>query len=190
MFCCQVTACSWRSVPGPWFWMANICIIKSSSSYSLYLCGVFDNCIEPVSTTVAAAQNCSGNMSKTISTSLRIRVYSLENTWPDWNSCNIPSGTLWSQGNPQTPSTSFRTSRPSFSAPCCSFFTRLTRSPKDKGPMIVHSMMAQVTMRNIPEFFPSSARVEANILLLSAIDEIRKPISPRAVIAQPIMAAG
>lgn len=56
--------------------------------------------------------------------------------------------------------------------------------------MIVHSMMAQVTMRNISEFFPSSARVEENIFLLSAIDEIRKPISPRAVIAQPIMAAG
>jgi hypothetical protein len=56
--------------------------------------------------------------------------------------------------------------------------------------MIVHSIMAQVMIRKISELLPSSACVEENIFLLSAIDEIRKPISPRAVIAQPIMVAG
>lgn len=49
--------------------------------------------------------------------------------------------------------------------------------------------MAQVTIRNMFELECVSER-DANTPLLSAIDEIKKPISPRAVIAQPTMDAG
>lgn len=40
------------------------------------------------------------------------------------------------------------------------------------------------------ELVPLSPELDASIPLLSAIDDIRKPISPRAVIAKPTIDAG
>lgn len=90
---------------------------------------------------------------------------------------------------PQTPSTSLRPST-ACSPFFCSFLTRLTNSPTVNGPTIVHSMIAHVTTRKISSGPLDEAEAEENIPLLSAIDEIKNPISPRATIALPIIAPG
>lgn len=90
---------------------------------------------------------------------------------------------------PHTPNTSSRTILPCFSAPCCNCFTLLTKSPTASGPRIVQSMIAHVTTRKLSELLPFDGNAEY-IPLLSATDDIRNPISPRAVMAHPRIEAG
>lgn len=79
-------------------------------------------------------------------------------------------------------------------------------TPIPKGPMIVHNNTAHMTIKNSSELLPppsccTSPEVdvveeeeeeegEAKIPVLSAREEIRNPISPRAHIAVPSMAEG
>lgn len=93
------------------------------------------------------------------------------------------------QDTPHTPSTSPRRGRPSFSTPCCSFFTRWTISPTASGPRVVQRTIAHVTTRKISELVCLSDS-DAKMRWLSPREEMRKPISPRAVIAQPRIDAG
>ena len=84
---------------------------------------------------------------------------------------------------PHTPKTSFVP----FPLQLSSLRTRLTNSPTPRGPIIVHSTIAQVTIRKISE---SPVDEEPKVPLLSAMAEIRKPISPRATMAMPRIEAG
>lgn len=56
------------------------------------------------------------------------------------------------------------------------------------GPIIVHRRIAHVATRKMSEFSPSC--VVPKTLLLSAKEEIKKPISPRATIALPSIRDG
>lgn len=56
--------------------------------------------------------------------------------------------------------------------------------------MIVHSTIAHVTTKYISELPVLGLEEEAKRPVVSARDAIRNPISPRAVIAVPSMAAG
>ncbi len=97
-----------------------------------------------------------------------------------------------SQRTPQVP----RGPRPTN---CCgslpwSVLTLRTRRPTPNGPMIVHRVIAQMTMRKISELsflvvLPSRVLL-AKIPRLSATDAMRKPISPRETIAVPRIEAG
>lgn len=95
----------------------------------------------------------------------------------------------FSYDTPQTPNTSPRTTFPCFSTPVCNCFTLLTKSPTASGPRIVQSMIAHVTTRKLSELLPFDCDAEY-IPLLSAIEEIRNPISPRAAMAHPRIEAG
>ncbi len=75
-----------------------------------------------------------------------------------------------------------------------SFFSLLARVPTLTGPINVHRTTAQITIKYISERSPCAVfrgeEVLAKIPLLSAIDAIRNPISPREIIAAPIIDAG
>ena len=66
--------------------------------------------------------------------------------------------------------------------------------PTLNGPMIVHRVVAQITMRKISEASSPDVAVLEELLLkvplLSARDAMRKPISPQETIAAPNIDAG
>lgn len=82
---------------------------------------------------------------------------------------------------------------------CCgslpwSVLTLRTMRPTPNGPMIVHKVIAQMTMRKISELsflvgLPSRVLL-AKIPRLSATDAMRKPISPRETMAVARIEAG
>jgi hypothetical protein len=103
----------------------------------------------------------------------------------------VPCEVITNHEIPQTPRTSALTTLPSFSTTFSNLFTLLTRRPTDNGPRIVHKTIAHVTIKKIGDE-PDSALVVPgeNIPLLSAMEDIRKPISPRATMALPKIDAG
>lgn len=62
-------------------------------------------------------------------------------------------------------------------------------TPTAKGPMIVQSKIAHVTMRKRSEV-PVDCVGDEKKPVLSAKEEMRKPISPRAVMAEPSIRGG
>ena len=74
------------------------------------------------------------------------------------------------------------------------FFSLLVRVPTLTGPMIVHRMAAQMTIKYISERSPCAAGLAEDVLakipLLSAMDAVRNPISPREITAVPMIDAG
>src|ERR1700761_8213017 len=74
----------------------------------------------------------------------------------------------------------------------CKRLTRLTMSPTVTGPMRVQRNIAHVTVTKTSELLLVCGLllVVRHMPLLSASDEMRKPISPRATIAHPSIDAG
>lgn len=96
----------------------------------------------------------------------------------------------YSQSIPTTPQTPKGSSRPvaCLRSVSCNRLTCLTRSPTVTGAKIVHNRIAQVTIKKSCD--PSAPELAPNTPLLSAMELTKKPISPRATIALPSIAAG
>lgn len=71
-----------------------------------------------------------------------------------------------------------------------SLFTLFTRRPTQSGPIMVQSVIAQVTIRKSSEGRSGAPACPLKMPVLSARAEIKKPISPRATMAHPRMQAG
>ena len=89
------------------------------------------------------------------------------------------------QLTPQTPKTSFSLPPLPLLASPSNLLTLLTNSPTEIGPAIVHNTIAHVTTKNI-----SDDGSEPKMPFDEAIALTRKPISPRAVMAEPRIREG
>lgn len=100
-----------------------------------------------------------------------------------------PQSTKVNHITPQTPSGS-GLPLPFPLSNLCNLLTLLTMTPTLTGPMTVHNRIAQVATRKISELPPVAAEPDPNTPVDSARELIKNPISPRATMALPSIAAG